>query len=63
MSVYFAARALLPQGMARNVRLEVDELGYLQSVTPNAGPEGAQRLTGIVLPSMVNLHSHAFQRA
>ncbi|WP_448622432.1 formimidoylglutamate deiminase [Dickeya fangzhongdai] len=63
MSVYFAARALLPQGMARNVRLEVDELGCLQSVTPDATPEGAQRLPGIVLPTMVNLHSHAFQRA
>ncbi|NKI74102.1 formimidoylglutamate deiminase [Dickeya sp. CFBP 2040] len=63
MSVYFAERALLPQGMARHVRLEVDEQGYLQSVTPQAEPEGAQRLSGIVLPTMVNLHSHAFQRA
>ncbi|MGM3173553.1 formimidoylglutamate deiminase [Dickeya lacustris] len=63
MADYFAARALLPQGIARDVRLSVDEQGYLQSVTAGASAQGAQRLPGIVLPGMANLHSHAFQRA
>ncbi|WP_192457434.1 formimidoylglutamate deiminase [Musicola keenii] len=63
MTAFFAPRALLPQGMARNVRLDVDAQGYLLAVTPNASVEGAQMLAGTVLPAMVNLHSHAFQRA
>lgn len=60
---FFASRALLPDGMARDVLLEVDERGYLLSVTPGSSPDNAWRLPGIVLPAMTNLHSHAFQRA
>ena len=33
------------------------------SVAPNASPDGAQRLPGVVLPGFANAHSHAFHRA
>lgn len=62
MPVYFAPRALLPQGWASHVRLTVDDNGLLSSVVANAQPEGAYRLNGPVVPGMPNLHSHAFQR-
>src|SRR5471030_1141155 len=62
MPAYFAPRALLPQGWARNVRLYVDATGLLSSVTADASPDGCHRLNGPVVPGMPNLHSHAFQR-
>ncbi|MBC3255480.1 formimidoylglutamate deiminase [Pseudomonas paralactis] len=63
MSAFFAERALLPNGWANDVRLEVSADGLLTKVEPNAGAEGAERLRGPVLAGMPNLHSHAFQRA
>ena len=63
MSAWFAAEALLPEGWARNVRIEVDSRGDITDVTANASAEGAERLAGPILPGMANLHSHAFQRA
>lgn len=62
-SLYFAERALLPQGWARDVLFEVDGSGALAAVTPASKPGTAERLSGPVLPGMANLHSHAFQRA
>ncbi|MBK5000876.1 formimidoylglutamate deiminase [Pseudomonas sp. S31] len=63
MPAYFAERALLPQGWASHVRLEVGTDGLLTRIETNASAEDAQRLGGPVLPGMPNLHSHAFQRA
>ena len=63
MSAFFAERALLPNGWATDVRLEVSAHGLLANVTANASADGAERLRGPVLPGMPNLHSHAFQRA
>ncbi|WP_369988483.1 formimidoylglutamate deiminase [Pseudomonas xanthosomatis] len=63
MPAYFAERALLPTGWARNVRLEVAADGQLAAVMADADAEGAERLAGPLLPGMPNLHSHAFQRA
>ena len=63
MSAFFAERALLPNGWANDVRLEVSTDGLLTKVEPNASAEGAERLRGPVLAGMPNLHSHAFQRA
>jgi len=38
--------------------------GYLTRVEPGGvAPEGAERLTGLVLPGLANAHSHAFHRA
>ena len=63
MASYFAADALLPEGWARDVRIDVDAGGDITGVTPAAQAEGAERLAGALLPGMPNLHSHAFQRA
>jgi formimidoylglutamate deiminase len=63
MIVYRADRAFLPSGWAENVRLTIDDHGTLSSVEPDGPAEGAERIAGIVIPGMANLHSHAFQRA
>ncbi|KAF1028650.1 MAG: 8-oxoguanine deaminase [Pseudomonas sp.] len=63
MSAFFAERALLPNGWANDVRLEVSADGLLTKVEANASADGAERLRGPLLPGMPNLHSHAFQRA
>ncbi|MBO3278134.1 formimidoylglutamate deiminase [Pseudomonas schmalbachii] len=63
MPAYYAERALLPTGWERNVRFEVSPEGLLSSVEIDGSAEGAERLSGPVLPGMPNLHSHAFQRA
>ncbi len=59
---YFAASALLPQGFASDVVIEVDGAGDIAGV--GSGPRGdAAALRGVAIPGMPNLHSHAFQRA
>jgi formimidoylglutamate deiminase len=63
MTVLWAQRALLPTGWAAGVRLEIDQRGDLAAVLPGAAAEGAERLAGVVLPGMPNVHGHAFQRA
>ncbi|HMW43937.1 MAG TPA: amidohydrolase family protein, partial [Plasticicumulans sp.] len=66
MNRYLAPAALLPEGWARRVLLEVDAHGCLGRVEPDCPPaqaEGAEVLAGPVLPGLANLHSHAFQRA
>lgn len=62
MTIWFAEKALLPQGWAKNVQITIADDGEITSVTPDAKPEG-QLLGAIVVPGMPNLHSHAFQRA
>ncbi|WP_348970476.1 formimidoylglutamate deiminase [Pseudomonas atacamensis] len=63
MSAFFAERALLPEGWANNVRLEVNADGLLTRIQADSSADGAERLRGPLLPGMPNLHSHAFQRA
>ncbi|KAB0564460.1 formimidoylglutamate deiminase [Pseudomonas palleroniana] len=63
MSAFFAERALLPNGWANDVRLEVGADGLLTKVEVNASADAAERLRGPMLAGMPNLHSHAFQRA
>lgn len=63
MSALFARNALLPSGWARDVLLQWDSAGNLTAVTPDSlQPHGVESADH-VLPGMVNLHSHAFQRA
>jgi formimidoylglutamate deiminase len=59
----FARHALLPAGWAADVLLEWDGAGTLMAVTPGAAPAQGVEQAQLVLPGMVNLHSHAFQRA
>lgn len=60
---YFAPLAYLPGGWARDVVLTVDARGFFTEVTANSADDGAERVRGVILPGMVNAHSHAFQRA
>ncbi len=43
MSAFFAERALLPSGWAKNVRLEVDAAGVLARVQADSHAEDAER--------------------
>lgn len=75
MRSLFADAALLPGGWRRNVRFDVGADGLLLDVVSNVeaprsaegladGPAGTiERLRGPVLPGLVDLHSHGFQRA
>jgi len=54
--------ALLPAGWARDVRVEVAD-GMIVAVQPGSPADGAERIAGIALPGLPNLHCHAFQRA
>ena len=62
MTVWFAEYALLPSGLARDVRFEVSD-GRFTSVAANQPSEGASRLPGVVFAGFANAHSHAFHRA
>jgi formimidoylglutamate deiminase len=57
-----ARNALLPDGWARDVHMTWDAQGTLVQVRADAPSAGVPVAT-YVLPGMVNLHSHAFQRA
>jgi formimidoylglutamate deiminase len=59
-TVLHLPHALLPEGWARNVRVTVRD-GVIAAVVADAPPEG-ERLAGIAVPALPNLHSHAFQR-
>ena len=63
MSALFARHALLPDGWQKDVLLEWDAAGDLTRVTPGAAPAAGVESAAYVLPGMINLHSHSFQRA
>jgi formimidoylglutamate deiminase len=63
MRTYLADTALLPQGWARDVLIEVEPSGNIAGVAADAKSGQAEPIHGIVLPGMIDLHSHAFQRA
>lgn len=57
----WANAALLPDGWAQDVRIDIDAAGLIVRVQPNQ-PRGGHSV-GVILPAPNNLHSHAFQRA
>ncbi|MEJ6597379.1 MAG: formimidoylglutamate deiminase [Oceanospirillaceae bacterium] len=64
--VYFANQALISSGWANNVKIIVTNgvISHLETnQTTHESQQGCHILAGPVLPGMVNLHSHAFQRA
>ncbi|MFL6672792.1 MAG: formimidoylglutamate deiminase [Massilia sp.] len=63
MNALFARHALLPDGWRHDVLLEWDARGALTGVTPGAAPPLGVHRAEYVVPGMINLHSHAFQRA
>ena len=61
---YWAAWAWVEGRWQADVLLSVGADGHWQDIrVGQAQPEGATRLSGPVLPSLVDTHSHAFQRA
>jgi len=63
MNALFARHALLPAGWQRDVLLGWDAHGDLTRVAAHAKPPLNVARADYVVPGMVNLHSHAFQRA
>jgi formimidoylglutamate deiminase len=60
----FLETALLPSGWAQNVLIGCDASGRIASIAVDAvPPPDSNRLRGIALAGMPNLHSHAPQRA
>ena len=59
----FAPAALLPDGWADDVLIDIGADGRIAGAMANATPAGAERVAGPLVPGMPNLHSHAFQRA
>ena len=57
------ALAYLPDGWARDVTMTIDARGMFGDVSIGGGARDAEPAGGVVLPGMVNAHSHAFQRA
>jgi formiminoglutamate deiminase len=57
----FFAQALLPGGWARDVTLTVEN-GAIAAVADNSSSADAEIVSGVALPGLPNLHSHAFQR-
>ena len=63
MTQLFFDNALLPDGWAKNVRIDVDDQDRICQIIPESNPDGADHHDHIAVPGMPNLHSHAFQRA
>ena len=59
----FAQHAWLTHGWVDNVRLHWDARGDLTRVDTNAVASPNDQVEKFIVPGMVNLHSHAFQRA
>lgn len=63
MPSIFAEHALLPQGWAAAVGIDVDAGGRIVAVEAGrTARDGAERVA-VLLPAAANLHSHTFQRA
>jgi formimidoylglutamate deiminase len=63
LGAIFAEHALLPEGWAEDVLIEIGLHGDIAAVKVGQAPGAAHRAAGPVIPGMPNLHSHAFQRA
>jgi formimidoylglutamate deiminase len=63
MADFFFSDVLLPDGWATSVRVSIAADGFIDSVTPGSDPDACERVSGIAVPGVPNLHSHAFQRA
>ena len=52
--------ALTPRGWQSDVTVALDAAGMITSVTPNS--KAGSRISGMAVPAMPNVHSHAHQR-
>ena len=53
---------LLHSGWAKNVKITVDETGFIKTIKKNSKHFGKNFIKGTVLPGMINLHCHSHQR-
>jgi formiminoglutamate deiminase len=58
----YARRALLADGWAQDVRLQLSH-GHIGNVSRQASPQPGDTRVDTLLPALANLHSHSFQRA
>ena len=61
MTTIFAKLALLEDGWARDVRLSI-AAGRISAIDRDSRADSSDQRAGIVIPGLVNAHSHAFQR-
>ncbi len=61
MQALFFDHALLPDGWAHDVRLQI-EAGRIARIEHNTQPQPGDARHAAALPGLPNLHSHAFQR-
>ncbi len=62
MTTVFAHKALLPDGWADDVRLQLVD-GRIGEVSRDQQPADTDTVTDCIIPGVGNAHSHAFQRA
>jgi formimidoylglutamate deiminase len=61
MKSVFARKALLANGWAENVRLDIDR-GRIAAIRADVSVAEGDEEFGIAIPGLANAHSHAFQR-
>ena len=62
MSILHAARALTPEGWRSDVRIAI-EGPRIAAIEVGVSPRHGDERHGVAVPGVVNVHSHAFQRA
>lgn len=62
MGSIFAHKALTASGWAANVRLRIED-GRIAAIEQGATAAADDEVVPVVIPGLVNAHSHAFQRA
>jgi formimidoylglutamate deiminase len=62
MTQFYFEEALLPNGWAQNVSVDVGPDGNIASVCPDAPRTPVAKSLGVAVPGTANVHSHAFQR-
>jgi formimidoylglutamate deiminase len=60
---FFAPAALLPGGWATDVSIYIDGTGEISRIRSNHFDPSLESVSGPLIPGMINVHSHAFQRA
>ena len=61
--VLFARHAWLVDGWVDNVRIHWNDQGDISQIETNVASDPDDHIEQFVVPGMINLHSHAFQRA
>ena len=61
-SKLYAETALIGNQWQKDITLNINSAGYIESIETGRDSQ-AENVDGILIPGMVNCHSHAFQRA